>query len=95
ITRRKELMEELQAILGEEVPFITLLNQDVINVYNKNFGENWVMQKGFGIINRFSFLNNDSVVASSSKDNSTIYRGAGIVAAGLAAFIYFNKKKRA
>lgn len=95
VTRRKELMEELQAILGEEVPFMTLLNQDVINVYNKNFSENWAMQKGFGIMNRFSFLNNDSVIASSSKENSTIYMGAGIVGVGLAAFIYFNKKKRA
>ncbi|MGL5693227.1 MAG: ABC transporter substrate-binding protein [Peptostreptococcaceae bacterium] len=95
VEKRKELMSKLQEILGQDVPFVTLLNQDVINVYNKNFGDNWIMQKGYGLINRFSFLNEESNVGAKSDSNKTIYVGLGVLAlAGVGAAVYFNKKKR-
>ncbi|MGL5328884.1 MAG: ABC transporter substrate-binding protein [Peptostreptococcaceae bacterium] len=96
IDKRNELMQKLQEILAKDLPFITLSNSDIINVYNKNLGKNWVMQKGMGIINKFSFLNNNTVVKSSADSkNSTIIVGASVVGLCiLGTVLYLNKKKR-
>ncbi len=98
-TKRIELTEKLQEILAEDLPFITLSTSDVISIYNKNLGENWVMQDGIGIINKFSFINENSVVSGVSENsqaNKSIYVGVGVVALGaIAAFRMLNKRKKA
>lgn len=94
--KRLELIKELQAIIAKDLPFVNLMNQDIISVYNKSFGENWVMQNGVGVINRFSFLNAETKVSAASDSNKTTYIGAAVVIIAIAGVaIYFSRKKRA
>lgn len=93
--KRAELINKLQAVLAKDLPFVNLLNQDVISVYNKGLGENWIMQNGVGVINRFSFLNTESKVGATSESNKSVYVGAGVAVVVIGAgALYLSKKKR-
>lgn len=94
--KRLEIVKELQAIIAKDLPFVNLMNQDMISVYNKTLGENWVMQKGVGVINRFSFLNTETKVGAATDNKKTVYIGAAVAVLVIAGgAIYLSKKKRA
>lgn len=53
--QRAELLNEIQTILAEELPLITLFYQDGIYAYRPAAFDNWTYMAGQGIINKRSF----------------------------------------
>ena len=56
---RLKIIKEMQHIIADEVPFITLYYPQIAVAYNRDAYDGYVMQKGIGIINKFSFLPGD------------------------------------
>jgi peptide/nickel transport system substrate-binding protein len=53
---RAELSKQLQRLLAEDTVFVNLYYQDIITAVNTKQYASWKMQKGVGVINKFSFL---------------------------------------
>ena len=53
---RLAIIKEMQLVMADEVPFITLYYPQIAVAYNRYAYDGYVMQRGVGIINRFSFL---------------------------------------
>lgn len=56
---RLEIIKEMQHIVADEVPFITLYYPQVAVAYNRDAYDGYIMQTGIGIINKLSFLPGD------------------------------------
>lgn len=54
--KRKSLIQQLEKLIAEEVPFSMLYFQDGIYAYRAETYDGWVYQKGLGIITKLSFL---------------------------------------
>ncbi|WP_051533938.1 ABC transporter substrate-binding protein [Desulfitibacter alkalitolerans] len=69
---RLEIIKKMQLAAADEVPFVTLYYPQVAAAYNKDAYDGYVMQKGVGIINKFSFLPGDGLQdGSQAADNET------------------------
>ncbi len=54
--RQEELLHELQELIAETVPFVTLFYPDGIYAYRPGTYDQWLYQNGQGILNKLSFL---------------------------------------
>lgn len=54
--RRTELLHEIQEILAQELPLVTLFYQDGIYAFRPGAFDDWVYMVGQGIINKRSFI---------------------------------------
>ncbi|OZU89113.1 peptide ABC transporter substrate-binding protein [Virgibacillus indicus] len=57
---RKELILELQQLITDETPIVTLYYQEIINAYNPNVYDDYTFQLGKGLINKLSFVTLDN-----------------------------------
>ena len=55
IAEKTELSKQMQQVLAEDVLFVNLYYKDIIAAVNTRYA-GWKMQKGLGVINKFSFL---------------------------------------
>lgn len=71
--KREKILNDMQAVIANDMPFMTMFNPQVICAYNTTQYDGWVMQKGIGIINKFSFLGNEKIQQANetSKDNNS------------------------
>lgn len=53
---RKQIINEMQAFIADEVPITTLYYQEIVNAYNPNVYDGYVFQLGKGIFNKLSFV---------------------------------------
>ena len=53
---REALIKQLQVLIAEELPFVTLVYPDGIYPYRPAAYDNWSFVAGQGIVNKFSFL---------------------------------------
>lgn len=53
--KRKSLIQQLEKLIAEEVPFTMLYFQDGVFAYRAETYDGWVFQKGLGIITKLSF----------------------------------------
>ncbi len=56
VDRRTELMQDIQAIIAEELPFIMLLYPDAVYAYRPAVFDNWLFMSGQGVFHKLSFL---------------------------------------
>jgi peptide/nickel transport system substrate-binding protein len=52
----ENLLKELQTVIAEEIPLITIGYADTLQVCNTNMYDGWVAGKGMNIVNIFSFV---------------------------------------
>jgi peptide/nickel transport system substrate-binding protein len=57
-TRQKELIQQLEAIIARDLPFVMLYYADGIYTYRPEVYDQWKYQQGQGIMNKLSFLPN-------------------------------------
>jgi ABC-type transport system substrate-binding protein len=53
---RAELLNEIQVLIAEEVPFVTLLYADGAYAYWSTVYADWAFIAGQGVVNKLSFL---------------------------------------
>lgn len=53
---RKQVLDEIQKIVAEDVPFLTLFYPDLLFAVRPEAYDGWAFQKGEGIIHKLSFL---------------------------------------
>jgi peptide/nickel transport system substrate-binding protein len=58
--RRVELMQSIQAIIAEELPFIMLLYPDAVYAYRPAVFDGWLFMSGQGVFHKLSFLPDDA-----------------------------------
>lgn len=58
--RRVELMQDIQAIIAEELPFIMLLYPDAVYAYRPAVFDGWLFMSGQGVFHKLSFLPDDA-----------------------------------
>lgn len=51
----ESLLKELQTVIAEEIPLITVAYPDTLQVCNKKMYDGWVAGKGMNVVNIFSF----------------------------------------
>ena len=56
VAKREEIVDQMQELIAETVPFYTYAYQNVITVYNHTQYGGFVLQNGVGIIHVFSFV---------------------------------------
>jgi peptide/nickel transport system substrate-binding protein len=54
--KRKSLIQQLERLIADEVPFSMLYFQDGVYAYRAETYDGWVFQKGLGIITKLSFI---------------------------------------
>lgn len=54
--RRQELLDQLQVLVAEQVPFVMLLYGDGLYAYNAEAYSDWAFIAGQGVVNKLSFL---------------------------------------
>ena len=54
--RQEEIFNQLQVLLADSVPFVTLYYPDDIYAYRPGVYDNWTYQNGQGILNKLSFV---------------------------------------
>ena len=54
--RRVELMQDIQAIIADELPFIMLLYPDAVYAYRPAVFDSWLFMSGQGVFHKLSFL---------------------------------------
>lgn len=70
-TERQELINDLQLMVADEAPIITLYYQEIVNAYNPGKYDGFVFQTGKGIINKLSFVSGErSEDAAGNNSNS-------------------------
>lgn len=58
--RRQELLDQLQVLVADQVPFVMLLYGDGNYAYNADAYDQWAFIAGQGVVNKLSFLAPDS-----------------------------------
>jgi peptide/nickel transport system substrate-binding protein len=58
-SERASLINEMQAFVANDAPFVTLYYQEIVNAYNPGKYDGFVFQVGKGIINKLSFVSGD------------------------------------
>jgi peptide/nickel transport system substrate-binding protein len=58
-SERASLINEMQAFVANDAPFVTLYYQEIVNAYNPGKYDGFVFQVGKGIINKLSFVTGD------------------------------------
>lgn len=53
----ESMLKELQTVIAEEVPLITIAYADTLQACNTDMYDGWVSGKGMNVVNVFSFLN--------------------------------------
>lgn len=53
----ESLLQEMQNVIAEEVPLLTIAYPDTLQACNTNMYDGWVSGKGMNVVNIFSFLN--------------------------------------
>lgn len=54
--QRKQILDQIQQIVAQDIPFVTLFYPDLIFAVRPAAYDGWVFQKGEGIIHKLSFL---------------------------------------
>jgi peptide/nickel transport system substrate-binding protein len=54
--RQSELLQSIQALIAEDLPFIMILYPDAVYAYRPDDYDNWVFMSGQGIFHKLSFL---------------------------------------
>lgn len=72
---RKKIINQMQTIVAEDFPLVTLYYQQVINAYNPNVFDGYVFQNGKGIINKMSFISASGAEQTDAKDESKSSEG--------------------
>ena len=52
----ESLLRELQTVIAEEVPLITIAYPDTMQACNTSMYNGWVSGKGMNVVNIFSFI---------------------------------------
>jgi peptide/nickel transport system substrate-binding protein len=58
---RTEVLDELQAAIAEQRPFVTLYYEDGAYAYRDEVYGGWVFQAGQGVLNKLSFVDLDGL----------------------------------
>ncbi|GAA0330790.1 ABC transporter substrate-binding protein [Bacillus carboniphilus] len=53
---RKNIFYEMQTLVAEDFPIVTLYYQEIVNAYNPSVYDGYVFQSGKGILNKLSFV---------------------------------------
>jgi peptide/nickel transport system substrate-binding protein len=56
--RQKELIQQLEAMIARDLPFVMLYYADGIYAFRPAVYDQWKYQQGQGIVNKLSFLPN-------------------------------------
>ncbi|WP_282139096.1 ABC transporter substrate-binding protein [Rossellomorea aquimaris] len=70
---RMKVIKEMQSLVAEDSPFITLYYQEIVNAYNPSVYDGYVFQVGKGIINKLSFVSGEKseIKTSDQKETAT------------------------
>ncbi|WP_408011496.1 ABC transporter substrate-binding protein [Pseudalkalibacillus sp. A8] len=72
--KREDIIMQMQELVAEEFPFVTLYYQEIINAYNPNVFDDYAFQLGKGIMNKLSFVpaaQGDGTGTSSKEGNQS------------------------
>ena len=68
---RQKYINDLQGLVADEAPIITLYYQEIVNAYNPDKYDGYVFQTGKGIINKLSFVSGERTEdAAENKNNA-------------------------
>lgn len=56
---RTTIIKDMQALVAEDAPFVTLYYQEIVNAFNPDKYDQFVFQVGKGIINKMSFVSGE------------------------------------
>lgn len=66
---RSEVIKDMQSLVAEDSPFITLYYQEIVNAYNPSVYDGYVFQVGKGIINKLSFVSGEKTEIQTPDQN--------------------------
>jgi peptide/nickel transport system substrate-binding protein len=67
---RMTIIKDMQSLVADDAPFITLYYQEIVNAYNPSVYEGYVFQVGKGIINKLSFVSGEkSEIQTTDKED--------------------------
>lgn len=67
---RTKIIKDMQALVAEEAPIITLYYQEIVNAFNPSVYDGYVFQTGKGIINKLSFVSGEKTELPKQEEKS-------------------------
>ncbi|WP_409254057.1 ABC transporter substrate-binding protein [Bacillus sp. SCS-153A] len=72
---RTNVIHDMQTLVAEDSPFVTLYYQEIVNAYNPSVYDGYVFQAGKGIINKLSFVAGEKSEIKTSEQKETASEG--------------------
>ena len=73
---RMKVIHDMQTLVSEDSPFVTLYYQEIVNAYNPSVYDGYVFQAGKGIINKLSFVSGEKSEIKTPEQKETASEGA-------------------